>query len=442
MTRALPLLVLVLGACPPASSAGDGRAERAGDLGPSLCQLAGAARIETLTSLATGRRAPSIALLPSHELLVAGGLDGAGTPLASAERVALLPPASVRDAGSLAGPRGAAASATTVAGLLLVGGLGPAGALRGLELHDPATGLSRTLGAMLQSGRESPSLTTLADGRLLIAGGRDAASLPPGIELYAPASETLQLLPATLREPRVHHVALRLAGCGAADGGARDAGRRDGVVRDAGARDGVARDAAGDRGASPDRGACPPETVLLAGGEGALGILDSLELVRGDGSLPRLLPARLPRPAAALAAAPLGDGRVLLAGGRNAVDGALAQSSLYDPASERLLPTAPLASARSGLSLTVLSDGRILAAGGLGAGGALRSLELYDPALGLWQTLPVQLSRARHDHVALLLPDCRVLIAGGSAGAGPGVQPDPPRELELITIPSPRPGDR
>jgi hypothetical protein len=89
-------------------------------------------------------------------------------------------------------------------------------------------------------------------------------------------------------------------------------------------------------------------------------------------------------------------------------------------------------------TLTMLSDGRVLAVGGWSDStspqASAASLEVYDPRTGTWELLPVRLARPRHDHVALLLPDCRVLIAGGQQVTN-GVPAVAPREVEVLTIP-------
>src|SRR5207244_4110534 len=62
---------------------------------------------------------------------------------------------------------------------------------------------------------------------------------------------------------------------------------------------------------------------------------------------------------------------------------------------------------------TLLPNGKVLVAGGNHAGLPLNSAELYDPATGSWSTTR-NLQIARYGHTATLLPNGKVLVAGGS----------------------------
>lgn len=64
----------------------------------------------------------------------------------------------------------------------------------------------------------------------------------------------------------------------------------------------------------------------------------------------------------------------------------------------------------------LLPDGKVLVAGGRGASSYLFSSELYDPAAGTW-SLTGSLHHACIQQTATLPPDGRVLAAGG---VGPG----------------------
>ena len=103
----------------------------------------------------------------------------------------------------------------------------------------------------------------------------------------------------------------------------------------------------------------------------------------------------------------LSDGRLLAIGQRSLV---------YDPAADVWTPVADMAQARIGATLTLLSDGRVLVAGGKDPDGIQQgqfsTTEIFDPATELWTPGP-SLSEPRSGHSATLLPDGRVMFAGG-----------------------------
>ena len=85
-----------------------------------------------------------------------------------------------------------------------------------------------------------------------------------------------------------------------------------------------------------------------------------------------------------------------------------------------------MASARRQLNATVLPDGKVLVTGGTSSSGfnngtnAVLTAELWNPATGTWSTMAsMQVPRLYHS-TALLLPDGRVLSAGGGRPAGTG----------------------
>jgi hypothetical protein len=69
---------------------------------------------------------------------------------------------------------------------------------------------------------------------------------------------------------------------------------------------------------------------------------------------------------------------------------------------------------RSGHTATLLPDGRVLIAGGYSTGGPQATAELFDPAPGTFQK-PGSMKDGRYRHAAVALPDGRVAILGGGA---------------------------
>jgi hypothetical protein len=111
-------------------------------------------------------------------------------------------------------------------------------------------------------------------------------------------------------------------------------------------------------------------------------------------------------------------GKILIAGGASSSRDARV-IDLNGP-SPQVSATAPMAYGRRQHNLTVLPDGTVLATGGNSSGAPLVDLdngvypaELWNPGTGQWRTLAAMQVTRQYHSIALLLPDGRVLSAGG-----------------------------
>jgi N-acetylneuraminic acid mutarotase len=330
----------------------------------------------TAASLATGREEHTATLLSNGKVLVAGGTDGRGKVLASAE---LYDP--VRDrwtsAGAMAATRiGHTATLLASGKVLVAGGLVlpfPAPSLASTELYDPATNTWSPAAPMIES-RTRHTATLLQDGRVLVVGGltvtlQDGGLFPSQLtsaEIYDPNSDRWSMTAPT-DQHRLGHTATRL----------------------------------------------PDGRVIVAGGQSDSGtFLKSTEIY--DPAQDRWISA------APMAASRFGhvatltaDGDVLVAGGLgvepNALNVALTSAELYNPGTNLWVTVAKMAEFHSEDTATLLRNGNVLV---VGAPGQSRA-EVYDQAQNDWiQTGPLM---DRYQHTATRLPSGRVLIVGGYA---------------------------
>lgn len=113
----------------------------------------------------------------------------------------------------------------------------------------------------------------------------------------------------------------------------------------------------------------------------------------------------------------LDNGTVLLAGGYDVNENALASSELYNSATGLFTLSGNLKTARRNFGIALLNDGSVLAAGGYDANfNVLTSAEIYDPSSGTFSGTGPLLT-GRFDATATVLNDGTVLVAGGSDAA-------------------------
>jgi hypothetical protein len=124
------------------------------------------------------------------------------------------------------------------------------------------------------------------------------------------------------------------------------------------------------------------------------------------------------RPSGSAVLIPNQPDQILIAGGRDPATATCERIDLQGGGG--WMSTGSMANARRHLGLTLLADGSVLATGGTLTGDALAysvyQAESWDPVSDTWTTLAsMGVSRRAHS-VALLLPDARVLVAGGGDG--------------------------
>jgi len=321
-------------------------------------------------SMAYPRYTQAAVLLPSGKVLVVGGCDC---------------PAELYDPStgtfSLAGPPSsfqslsfATATLLQDGRVLITGGIETPSAA---EIYDPVAGQYSALPAMVQPHGEKHTATLLNDGRVLIVGGdttgSNAGFASSGAEVFNPATGTFSAA-GPMSQNRSGHTATLLS-----DGRVLVAG---GFVN-----------------------------VNSQGGENVFNSAEIFDPSQGTFSL-----------TGSMSAARRGAYAVLLPSGKVLVGGNEFYPpvvELFDPASGRFSVTGTMvAGYRPYAEATLLSNGQVLVSGGYGYGSTFSSpptssSELYLPASGTF-TPAGNMSFNRDRHSSTLLPDGRVLVAGGT----------------------------
>src|SRR5688500_8873242 len=120
---------------------------------------------------------------------------------------------------------------------------------------------------------------------------------------------------------------------------------------------------------------------------------------------------------AAHSATLLPDGKVLIAGGfreEGTTEVAIASAEIFDPVTNTFTPTSDMNEPRNGHTATLLPNGKVLLAGGWNQQGRTATAELYDPLTGTFEYTG-SLMAPRQGLTAILLNNGQVLIAGGDS---------------------------
>lgn len=353
-------------------------------------------------------------LLPGGRLLVAGGeLTGW---LADAEIVDRMNPS-----WTTAAAWGQADGTATLLpnGKVLLLGRAAFGDLSRGVVFDPETDTAASTTGAMVAPRSKHTATLLSDGDVLIVGGADGSgALVAQDEIYDPDTDTFTALAVPLPTRRAEHAAALLP-----DGRVLVAGGQQSSPLAPYIYSGGVWTAVNEENGYDGWGA---RLLVLANGH---------VLVRGGNHLlqfdpfPGALNTRwrlLDNSSGNAAGEPvlLPSGDVLFVQGypdRRYTLWDVESSSFQEPFAA--MPTAvPL---RFGFRALVLPDGRVLVTGGHGGVSGTDPLAvaaILDPATGVTTVLP-SMASARSDHEMTLLPNGRVLVAGGVVGKTTTIQP-------------------
>ena len=371
--RQLPLLLCLLLACAPETGPRSTEPEqelgKAGPRGSSASALVAQGWNPT-GYLLRSRAGHTATLLTNGQILVAGGESG-NSLRAQAE---LYDPATGTwsSVSPAAKARFGHTAVMTQGKLLVVGGNNGTVALSTAEVYDPAAGTWGPTGALAQA-RTEHTATLLPSGKVLVVGGNNTAALASA-ELYDPAVGAWSSAGSLMQARRTHTTTLLLNG-----------------------------------------------KVLVVGGRDnqdlSLGSAEEYDVASGTWSStsPGSLTTARDRHSALL----LPDGRLLVVGGYVKASwgyGPVSAAEVYDPASRTWSSAEHLTRGRYNLTATLLPTGGVLVVGGQSAdlSGIVTEVvaEVYVPATATRASVG-SLSQSRREHSATLLPDGRVLVAGG-----------------------------
>src|SRR5271165_2939108 len=319
---------------------------------PQQGRIAVLARWKPTAAMHTARSGHTATLLPSGQILIAGGGNPTEVYNPMTGQWTLT--------GALHTDRLEHTATHLPSGKVLVAGgwWGQFLTLASTEVYDPVTGQWTPTG-LLHTARFAHTATLLPSGTVLVAGGGDWNAAAPfaSAELYDPATGQ-RTLTGALNTARTDHTATLL----------------------------------------------PSGKVLVAGGDNSLTTFASAELydpATGQWTLTGALnTARTDRTATLLP-----SGKVLVVGGSTKPVGGdyLDTAEVYDSATGQWTLTGALHTARADHTATLLPSGQVLVAGGFGGSPlsqlSLASTEVYNPAMGQW-VLTAALNTPREYHTA------------------------------------------
>jgi hypothetical protein len=320
--------------------------------------------------------------LKNGDVLVAGGQDAAGTPLATAELYNPADGAWTRTGSMLIPLSQATATLLENGDVLVAGGLtevsGSVAATAAAELYHPSTGVWTATGSLKTPSFDAGAALLTSSGDVLRAGGLSAvgsgAAATAAVELYDPSTSSW-----TDAQPLPLAVA-----------GAQVTGLTGG-------------------------------NILVAGGvTSASGSASSLAEVYQSSSGTWAPVGHVAVPVSEATATLLGNGDVLVAGGETSALGTpTSATQLFDPSTGRFASAGSLPTASYAATATVLASGEVLYAGGLTtpSGTPTSSAALFDPADQVWSATGGLLV-ASGFAVSARLPNGDALVAAGRTSTG------------------------
>jgi len=326
----------------------------------------------------------------------------------------------IKNGGPSVARTGATATLLPSGRVLMVGGYSNLRQLlANAEVYDPATGTWSPTGNLTTVCAEHTA-TLLPNGQVLIAGGYDANINDESLacaEIYNPATGTWVTTGSMGVGRRGHTATLLPNGKVLVTGGLATEGHDPTYIASAEIFDPTTGTwtFAGDMGTARHWHTATllaNGQVLVAGGSGwsAGALAEIYDPITGTWTAT----GHLGTPRSCHTATLLLSGKVLVVGGQGD-----AGAEIYDPETGIWTPTESMEVTPSCHTATLLANGKVLVAGGYSYDpqySYLADTQIYDPASGTW-TRSGNLGETRYSHIAFLLPNEKVLVAGGTCNS-------------------------
>jgi hypothetical protein len=329
-------------------------------------------------AMSQSREAASSTVMYDGRVLIAGGKNQAGDPLATTEIIGVS--GAIDSAAPMNIPRAGHAAVWLYDGYVLVTGgtTSGGGVTNTAEMYDPLADKWILLPGTMIDTRTGHTATNLPDGRILIAGGSNGSSALSSVETFSIVDEIFSFAGAMNVERQNHAAAalpdgrVLIVGGANADGAALASTS----IFDPETNSIVAGPALNEARQGATATTLADGTVLIAGGRKVEGELSSLEIIDNQASSSRLLPVALATPRVEHSAILLkNNNQVLLVGGTSA-GSVVTSSELYTPWTGELKSSAPtLAVHPAAVSANLAVPGRAFI-----AGGSTASTEIYGYA--------------------------------------------------------------